>query len=169
MLSLSREAWYTLVIGLILGGILSIPLGLATGLMFPTVQRWIDVRMKARAFAKSKRMRKEYEEALYFHTYPHKMTHYFLNRGIELLRFGLILLIVMWSVIYGGFRTEPQTWNVFAWLAATGVSLFLVLMVSQAVNGLHDIYFRVEFWGEYKKKVVLELPDVENIHMIPAN
>jgi Ca2+/Na+ antiporter len=159
---ISREMWYGIAIGTVLTAILSIPLQLATGLLFPSVQRWFDARMKARAFAKSKRMRKEYEEALYFVTYPHRMTHYFLNRSIEVLRLGIFLFIAMLSLIYGPFKTQPGVWSTITWLTAIGVYMFLILVISQSVNQLHEIYYRVEFWGEYKKKVLLELPDVEN-------
>jgi hypothetical protein len=38
--------------------------------------------------------------------------------------------------------------------------VYMILVISQSVNELHEIYYRVEFWGEYKKKVALELPDV---------
>ena len=57
----SKEAWYAAVIGAIFGGIISIPLQIGTGLLFPRVQRWFDARTKAKAFAKSKRMQKDFE------------------------------------------------------------------------------------------------------------
>lgn len=155
---LSKEMWYGVVIGAIAGGILSIPLQLATGLLFPGVQRWFDARLKARAFEKSKRMRKEYEEALYFVTYPDKMTHYFLNRGLELLRLSVFLLMVFIALTYAPTKPLPGIWEVIPPGAAM---LYLVIVISQSVNRLHEIYYRVEFWGEYEKKVALELPDVD--------
>ena len=162
---LSREAWVTLVIGLVAGGLLSIPIGLGTGLMFPSVQRWFDAKMKVRAFKKSSRTRKEYEEALYFVTYPHKMTHYFLNRGLELVRTALILLVLMgWAAVYsggGGGSTQVGRWSFLAVLLAWFSNAFLIWVITQNVNRLHAIYLRVEFWGEYRKQVALELPDID--------
>ena len=46
--------------------------------------------------------------------------------------------------------------------------VFLLFSISSAVNKLHDIYYRAEFWDEYKKKVEFELPgiaeEVQNQH-----
>lgn len=154
MLHISRETWGLMVIAGFVGAALSVPFQLATGLMFPSVQRWFDARLKARAFAKSKRTRKEYDEARYFVMYPDKMTHYFLNRGLEVLRLSVFLLIVFIGMAYLPANT---LWNMIGF----GVPIiFLILTISQAVNQLHDIYLRVEFWDEYKKEVALELPDV---------
>jgi len=154
---LSKEMWYGVVIGAIAGAILSIPFQLATGLLFPSVQGWFDARLKARAFAKSKRMRKEYEEARYFVTYPDKMTHYFLNRGLEVLRLSVFLLVAFFGLNYVPSKPLPGIWEVMPLGAAI---VYMILVISQSVNELHEIYYRVEFWGEYKKKVALELPDV---------
>jgi hypothetical protein len=155
---LSKEMWYGVVIGAIAGGILSIPLQLATGLLFPGVQRWFDARLKARAFEKSKRMRKEYEEALYFVTYPDRMTHYFLNRGLEVLRLGVFFLMVFIGFICVPTKPLPGIWEV---IPCGVLILYVIIVINQSVNQLHEIYYRVEFWGEYKKKVALELPNVD--------
>ena len=103
-------------------------------------------------------MRKEYEEALYFVTYPHKMTHYFLNRALEVIRLSLFLGLV----IVGLNWTHPTTgWgSLFGGITYVCALLFLIFEISGSVNRLHEIYYRVEFWGEYKKKVELALPDV---------
>jgi hypothetical protein len=155
---LSREAWYTLVIGVFLGALVSIPLQLATGLMFPSFQRWFEGKMKARAFKKSKRMRKEYEEALYFVTYPHKMTHYFLNRGVGFLQ--LLIFLVLGVLSLG--HIPPTAWAP-AWMGITTILLlfWMLFTIIQGINRLHAIYYRVEFWSEYKKEVERELPNIK--------
>ena len=81
-------------------------------------------------------MRKQYKEALYFVTYPHKMTHYFLNRGVEILRLGIFSLISMLSFTYGHFKTTPGIWSTIGWLVAIASNVFLILVMSQAVNRL---------------------------------
>jgi hypothetical protein len=116
--------------------------------------------MKARAFAKSKRTRKEYEAARYFVTNPHKMTHYFLNRGIDLFLLAGLLLMTIFSTLYGPvFTGVQQTIRIFL---GFGVMLFLGFIILQAIQQLHSIYYRVEFWDEYKKQTLLDLPDVED-------
>jgi hypothetical protein len=157
---LSREAWYAALVGAILGGILSIPLQLGTGLLFPSVQRWFDARAKQRAFAKSAKTRKQYEEAYYFVTYPHKMTHYFLNRGLELFRLSILAIIGWGGFLWSPIKIAPGILGSVSWLIGFGGLFFLLVIIFQSVNDLHAIYYRVEFWGDYKKKVALELPDV---------
>jgi hypothetical protein len=165
---ISRETWYAIGIT----GILTIPLNLATTFLFPRVQQWLDARSKARAFRKSNQMKKEYEEAYYFVLYPHRMTHYFLNRGIEIFRLGLFLLILTVLLIYGPpqptVKTQATTWlGLMEGISFAAVYMFLILVITQSVNKLHEIYYRVEFWGEYQKKVALDLPDIE-IKPLPA-
>ena len=157
---LSKEAWYALLIGLVLGQILSIPFGLATGLLFPKVQQWVDARGKARVLAKSKRMRADYEEALYFVTNPHRMTHYFLNRGVELLRWCVLLFLAVGGLAYAPFKVDRGIWGTTSALIWAGGILFFIIAFSQQVNELHEIYYRVEFWGEYRQKVLQALPDL---------
>jgi hypothetical protein len=157
---LSSKEWYVLVIGIILGQILGIPFQLGTGLLSPSVQRWVEARRKAHAFAKSKRTRKQYEEALYFVTNPHKMTHYFLNRNAEVLRLGIFLFIALLGMTYNPFKDMSTAWRAAAWFSVAACYLFLLQVISQTVNRLHQIYYRVEFWNEYKKEVALQLPDV---------
>jgi hypothetical protein len=167
-----RELVYGAAIGVILDRIVS---G-GTGFLFPRVRRWGEERMKARAFKKSNRMRKEHEEAYYFLLYPHRMTHYSLNRGIELLRLGLFLLaLIMFGLLYGSTPTLPTAtmphaawWGVATVITAMSIYAFLIYVITQSVNRLHDIYYRVEFWGEYQKKVAAELPDIE-LKPVPEN
>ena len=90
------------------------------------------------------------------------MTHYFLNRGLALARLGFFLLIALIGALQGLSgpltTTHPATWT----YVFSGVCLiFLLLTISQSVNKLHAIYYRVEFWGEYQKQVVKDLPDIE--------
>jgi hypothetical protein len=151
------------MVGVILGGLLSIPLQIGTALLFPRVQRWLDDRGKTRAFKKSNEMRKQYEEAYYFFTYPHRMTQYFLNRGLELLRLSVFfVLTIAWFVL----TPVPGTrgvWSMLSALIPSGVTLFLIFTISQSVNNLHEIYYRVEFWGEYKRKALVEMPELAEI------
>jgi hypothetical protein len=57
-------------------------------------------------------------------------------------------------------KTGPGAASVFTWLFPVLGIVFLMFTISQSVNDLHAIYYRVEFWGEYKKKVALELPEI---------
>jgi uncharacterized membrane protein YbaN (DUF454 family) len=50
----------------------------------------------------------------------------------------------------------------FQWLFPFGL-LLSVIFFSQEVNRLHAIYYRVEFFGEYREKVLKALPDLEKI------
>jgi len=157
---LSKEAWYTLIIGAILGGIVSIPFTFAAGFLFPRVQQWFDAMAKCRAFAKSAKMRKEYEEAYYFVTYPHKMTHYFINRGLEVLRLSLFAILAAGWFAVTPMKTGPGTPSLLTWIPPIFGFAFILWVISQSVNELHEIYYRVEFWGEYKNKVALDLPEI---------
>jgi hypothetical protein len=75
-----------------------------------------------------------------------------------LLRFSVFLLMALIALNYVPKKPLPGLWEVIPSGAAI---LYMVIVISQSVNQLHEIYYRVEFWGEYKKKVALELPDVD--------
>lgn len=145
-----------------LGTLLSIPIGVGTGLAIAPVQRWLDSYGKYRSLGRTKRMRADYEEAHYFFTYPHRMTHYFLNRAIELLRWTMFVGLGFGGVML--MKPTPLTgWTqYFQWLLPFGL-LLSVVFFSQEVNRLHAIYYRVEFFGEYREKVLKALPDLEKI------
>lgn len=162
----SRETWNGIVIGTVITIIVSIPVQLLTSLLFPGVQRWLDARSKARAFRKSDQMKKEYEQAYYFVLYPHRMTHYFLNRGLEIFRLAVFLLIFV--IVSPWLHSPTKWWWGLLWTLSFGcVVFFIIIIITQTVNRLHEIYYRVEFWGEYQKKVALDLPDIE-IKPLPA-
>ena len=155
---MTRNELFYLIGGAILARLLNLPFQLSGGLMLPSVQRWFDARLKKRAFAKSKRMRKEYEEALYFVTYPHKMTQYFLNRALEIIRLSVFLGIFFVGITW--IRPTTGWVSTFEGITSACGLLFLIWEISGSVNRLHEIYYRVEFWGEYRKRVELELPDL---------
>jgi hypothetical protein len=157
---LTRNELLYLIGGGILMRLFNLPFQLAGGLMLPSVQRWFEARLKKRAFAKSKRMRTQYEEALYFVTYPHRMTHYFLNRTVEIIRLALFLGIFMLGIAL--MRPTTTGWvSVTQAIGFVCATFFLIWEISRSVNRLHDIYYRVEFWGEYRQKVLATIPDIE--------
>jgi hypothetical protein len=150
---LSSEFW--------MGILLSIPIGVGTGLSVAPIQRWLDSYGRHRSLSRTKRMRADYEEAHYFFTYHHRLTHYFLNRAIEILRQIMFVGIGFgyWMLVR---PTPPLTgWAHFSqWLITVGL-VFSIVSLSQEVNRLHAIYYRAEFFGQYREKVLKVLPDLD--------
>jgi hypothetical protein len=72
-----------------------------------------------------------------------------------------VLLVIGWGgFLWSPVKIAPGVLGTISWVIGFGGLVFLLFVISQAVNDLHAIYYRVEFWGDYKKKVALEIPDV---------
>jgi hypothetical protein len=83
-------------------------------------------------------------------------------------RLSLFLFFMLWAIPRDPIPTEHGIMRVSSWLFPFAGAMFLLFSISSAVNKLHDIYYRAEFWDEYKKKVEFELPgiaeEVQNQH-----
>jgi hypothetical protein len=65
------------------GALLSIPIGIATGLAVNPIQKWIENRGEARAAIKLKETRMQYERVLFYLLHPHLFTQYLLQTVIR--------------------------------------------------------------------------------------
>src|SRR5207244_3657368 len=77
----------------LIGTLLSIPIGIGTGLAVAPIERWRENRGKTRGLAKSRWMRQEYVETLNYVRHPHVFTQYLLHKLIDIVSsVGMIVL-----------------------------------------------------------------------------
>jgi hypothetical protein len=66
-----------------IGAVLSIPIGIATGLAVTPAQRWIENRGKQKALVQSKRVKADYDAIIFYRLHPHIFTQYCLQVVIK--------------------------------------------------------------------------------------
>jgi hypothetical protein len=76
-----------------IGALLSIPIGIITGLLVAPIQRWYQSRGETREVARAKRLKSEYDEIIFYARHPHKFTH-FLGKTL----ITLIMSVTIWLV-----------------------------------------------------------------------
>jgi hypothetical protein len=74
-----------------IGALLSIPIGIGTGLAVPAVQRWLENRGKARSFNQDKRTAEDYKNVLYSLRNPQLTTQYFIQVALQTAMVGAII------------------------------------------------------------------------------
>jgi hypothetical protein len=92
------------------GAILSIPIGIATGLAVNPVQKWLENRGKAKAAIKLKDVKDQYERVLFYRLHPHLFTQYLLQTVIRTTFIGAavgILLGIFQAMTHAFLFTFP--------------------------------------------------------------
>jgi hypothetical protein len=89
---MSSDVWY----GIIGGAIVSVPIGILSGLAVGPVQRWLDNRSAASRQTKRERQASEYAEVLFFVLHPELLAAYLIVRLILFLDFLGRLLSCLW-------------------------------------------------------------------------
>ena len=82
-----RDVW----LGAALGALLSIPIGIGTGLLIAPIQRWYQSWGKTREEARHARIEREYAQALSFVRYPHMFTRFAFRTVVS-----MVMAITFW-------------------------------------------------------------------------
>jgi len=75
----------------LLGLLLSVPIGIATGLVTPIIQRWLESKGKERAFRFARRTLQELEIVTFYREHPADFTQYLVQVAIKTTFIGALL------------------------------------------------------------------------------
>jgi hypothetical protein len=157
-----KQTWIILVIGAVLGAILSVPFQIVTGLMFPSIQRWTEARLKRLAFAKSRWMREDYLDARHYHDNPHLFTQLILYRMFALLVaiFMLVccVILMVWVQFFHSSGkqigiSENIVFNLITSLVPMSCALGGIAMI-WAATFIKVQSTRVRFFEQYEQRVI---------------
>lgn len=84
---MSAEFW--------IGTLLSVPIGVGTGLAVPPIQRFFRSRGDAKAIEESQKARHEYLRVLFFLQHPEMLTQYLVEVGIEIAFASLTTVLAL--------------------------------------------------------------------------
>jgi hypothetical protein len=155
--------------------LLSIPLGIVSGLLVPYIQRWIDSRGQVKGVAKRDRMRKEYRQAMSYARHPDLFTHY-LIRGllsITIYSGGAIVSILYYvalgpaSVFYvnnslpKAFYYVPPIMAYPLFLMILFVIIFFSVGIVSNWKRVATVYGRVRRFKTYANTIPADLRDLE--------
>ena len=87
----------------LLGAVLSVPIGIATGLAVTPLQRWFENRGKAKAVGETKRAEAEYKNVLFYRQHPDEFTQYLVQVAIRTTLIGAAV-----GIFSGFFFTVGQ-------------------------------------------------------------
>lgn len=146
------------------GLLLSIPIGIVTGLITPPIQRWLQARGKDKALKDLARAREELAEVTYYVENPHIFTQYLVQVAIRTTFIGAVLGIL------GGvafmFGSTPLslsfTWGVDLQLVFIAAGQAATTMGSVMIVGICRPALRLwtrvrnydEYANEFKRKYV---------------
>jgi hypothetical protein len=153
-----------------IGALLSIPIGLGTGLAGPPLLRWYKHRAKARRQRKLENQKAEYMRTLFLFRNPELYTHFLIDCAIKMilgavtvgtgLGFAVIAVAVMGRnelPIHGPLATVLKLYQV--------TSIFLCFLGNGLLGVAYAIYrgasFRVKQFPLYLKTLPLEIRDVD--------
>ena len=147
-----------------LGALLSIPIGIGTGLAVGPIERWWESHGKSKALEKSMEMRVDYAAALFFVQHPHEFTQFLLREIVRgLLGIGEILLGVLCILMPLTLRLVGSDESAGRWIAAlfllTGpVPLTMgILTLARSAKKVNRLWYRVRYFEQYQDEVLPEL------------
>jgi hypothetical protein len=90
---MSNDVWY--------GALISVPVGIATGLAVPPLQRWLENRGNQKLAEQERRSREEYEEVLFYRKNPETFTQYLVHVAIQTAFIGAVVAVLsaLWSAV----------------------------------------------------------------------
>ena len=78
-----------------IGLLVSIPIAIATNLVTPKIQRWLDRNNKRKALEKTKNLLAEFNEVEIYRNNPHEFTQYLIYVGIKITFIGSLVGIIV--------------------------------------------------------------------------
>ena len=162
---MSNEVWY----GIVGGAIVSIPIGILSGLAVRPVQTWLDRRVVTRSAAQLIQIRRDYAEVLRYSNDQNALTQYLIVttlRGLIGIAVGGIsfLLLLPSMFVFGAPR-----WRFYALFGLRIVSLAAavtsaVFVVSWCLDAV-QLWKRVRDFDDYARTV----PDEVRNHVEAAD
>jgi len=169
---MSTEFW--------IGVVLSVPIGIATGLATPYFQRRIEERGKRRAGAEFRRAVRQLREAFYFRAHPDAFTHYLVEVAIKTTFVAAIMAIVTGLIfainqmmdallLSGDFRVgrNVKAWEFIrasGWVVGQLVGVIGSIAVVNLCRPALSLVRRVKYFDHFIK---LAPPDV--MHEVNTN
>ena len=164
--TMSNDVWY----GIIGGAIVSVPIGILSGLAVGPVQKWLDNRSAASRQTKRERQASEYAEVLFFVLRPELLSAYLLVRVTAIVGFfGTIAIAVFAeSALPPEFTRQTvltihsEGWKV-GYIAISMVGFVMLWSVlTRMVENSSRLYRRVSGFSHYAEGLP---PDVRNLEL----
>jgi hypothetical protein len=143
-----------------IGALLSIPIGVGTSLLVPSIQRWLDARGNKKTLAETKRVRAEYEEVLYYQKNPIVFTQYLAQVAVKTTFIGALVSIFanLLSALANAFNLVSvyrlESLLFFASQIIFVVSSVLIVNISRPAMRL---WARIRYFDTYSKTVPDEI------------
>ena len=96
---MTSDVWY--------GALLSIPIGIATGLAVPLLQRWWENRGNKKQANEERRTKEEYLQVAFYKNHPETFTQYLVHVAIQTTFIGAIVGVLS-AVFYAVNQVVPD-------------------------------------------------------------
>lgn len=153
---MSNDVW--------IGALLSVPIGIATGVAVTPIQRWIENRGKNKALVESKRVREQYNSVIFYRLHPHIFTQYLLNVVIRTTFIGAAVGIIagcIYTLAQAGdfvnIRILRSGLYVLGQITAVTSSVLIVGICKPALG----LWYRVRNFDAYVRNVPADIRDME--------
>jgi hypothetical protein len=161
---MSNDVW--------IGALISVPIGIATGVAVVPIQKWIENRGKAKALIQSRDARERYTSVLFYRLHPHLFTQYLLRTVIRTTFASAAMGIVagFLYVMANATATFIATQTTSIGFASTMMQLFTILgqmtiivasvLIINYCRPALKLWSRVQNFEEYAKSVPSDIRDL---------
>jgi hypothetical protein len=169
---LSPDLWF--------GALLSIPIGIGTGLAVTPLQRALENRGKAKAVAETKRAKEIYTETLFFVGHPHLFTQYLIQVAIKTtfigsavgIFSGLFYLVGQMGALsvreLFSWAIDREALNILGFGLGQVVAIFSSVMIVSICMPAMKLWHRVRNFEEYVKGLPTKIRDIATENKIMA-
>lgn len=159
-----------------LGLALSVPIGIATSLVTPAIQRWIESKSKQRELTKTHRARAEYTSVMFYRRNPERFTQYLVHVAIKATLIGALVGALAGACFFVGQlvaardATDMVNWHaVLQSIYAVGQFVGLVgsVMVVNTCRPALSLWTKLRNFDEYRATVPDDVRQtVESIEIV---